>query len=100
MPTQFVQVVCDVSCTWSGTPPRYRAYVNDELFTERTWIWTHTYLEELFQIKAPVGKYTIKYELVDTESATLKVKNLRMHPSQDGQAVHGTVSKHTLEILP
>jgi len=94
MSTKFVRVVCDVTCGWSGTPPRYRAYVNDELFTERTWIWTDSYLEELLQIQAPPGKYIIRYELVDPDSARLKVKNIRV---EAGDAV---VGKNILEILP
>jgi hypothetical protein len=58
--------------------PQYRAYVNNELFTERTWIWRNEYLEECLQIFAPPGKYNIRYELVDPLSATLQVKNLRV----------------------
>jgi hypothetical protein len=94
MSTKSVRVLCDVSCSWSDTPPRYRAYVNDELFTERTWIWTDSYLEELLQIQAPPGKYTIRYELVDPDAARLKVKNMRV---EGGNAV---LSKNILEILP
>lgn len=78
MRTQYVRVLCDVHCDWQGTPPRYRAYLNDELFTERTWIWNDVYLEEAFQIEAPPGKYTLRYELVDADSAKLKVKNMRV----------------------
>lgn len=74
----FVRVTCDVYCTWSKHAPRYRAYVNDELFTERTWIWQHTYLEETFQILAPIGKYRIHYELVDHKRAELVVRNYRV----------------------
>ena len=92
--TKSVRVLCDVGCGWDGTPPRYRAYVNDELFTERTWVWTDSYLEELLQIQAPPGKYTIRYELVDPDSARLKVKNMRV---DSGDAV---LSKNILEILP
>lgn len=92
MQTQFVRVLCDVHCAWEGQPPRYRAYLNDELFTERTWIWNDVYLEEAFQIQAAPGKYTLRYELVDTESAQLKVKNMRV---VDGNA---NIHKGTLEI--
>jgi hypothetical protein len=74
----FVKVVCDVECEWTDTPPRYRAYVDDELFTERTWIWENAFLEEAFQIEAYPGKYTIRYELVDTENATIRAHNFRV----------------------
>lgn len=74
----FVRVICDVDCSWTGEPPRYRAFVNGELFTERTWIWQDAGLEEAFQIEAPVGKYTIKYELVDTKNAAIIAHKFRV----------------------
>lgn len=78
MRNEFVMALTDVHCKWSGTPPRYRCYVNNELFTERTWIWTDHYLEEQLQILAEPGEYQIRYELVDTENARLKAKNFRI----------------------
>jgi hypothetical protein len=75
MRIEFVLAQTDVYCDWSGEPPRYRCYVNDELFTERTWIWTENYLEEQLQILTRPGKYRIRYELVDTENARLNTYN-------------------------
>jgi len=93
MQPQFVQVVCDVHCKWDQESPRYRVYVNDELFAERTWIWRDIYLEELLQISAPVGTYKIKYELVEPELGDLKIKNIRV--VQGPGRIH---SKGLLEI--
>ena len=73
MQTEFVKVVVDVYCKWSNTPPRYRAYVNNELFTERTYIWHNKYLEELVSIEAPPGDYVVRYELHG--NGTLAAKN-------------------------
>lgn len=78
MQPEFVMAQCDVYCKWSGEPPRYRCFVNDELFTERTWIWHKEYLEESIQINAPPGKYQVRYELVDSTNAAIKVRNLRI----------------------
>jgi hypothetical protein len=78
MQTEFVIVVADVNCEWHGDPPRYRCYVNEELFTERTWIWHDQYLEEALQIQATPGVYCIRYELVDTDQASLAVNNFRI----------------------
>ena len=50
MTKQFVQVLADVNCEWEGLAPTYRLYVDDELFAERTWRWTDSYLEEIIQI--------------------------------------------------
>ena len=78
MQTEFVIAVADVNCEWSGEPPRYRCYVNDELFTERTWSWQDMYLEEALQIQAEPGAYNIRYELVDVDHARLDVNNFRI----------------------
>ena len=78
MRTEFVLALTDVHCEWSGEPPRYRCYVNDELFVERTWIWSEHYLEEQLQIDAEPGEYNIRYELIDTENAKLKISNYRI----------------------
>ena len=82
--TQFIRVVCDVSCVWSNDPPSYRAYVDRELFAERTWIWNGEkfMLEESFQIEALPGKYKIKYELLDPQYAQLEVNNFRIEYGQ------------------
>jgi hypothetical protein len=78
MQNEFVLALNDVNCNWHGEPPRYRCYVNNELFTERTWIWTENYLEEQLQILAKPGEYQIRYELVDPENATLTINNYRI----------------------
>ena len=79
MSRHYVQVLCDVKCTWEGLAPIYRVYVNDELFAERTWTWDDNYyLEEMIQIEADSGKYQIHYELVPPHLATLKVTNIRV----------------------
>ena len=78
MNKKFVRVLADVHCNWEGLSPIYRVFVNDELFTERTWRWTDSYLEEMLQIEANPGDYTLRWELVAPHLATLQVKNVRV----------------------
>ena len=80
MTAEFVVATCDVRCSWNESDPlpRYRCYVNDELFTERTWIWRDMYLEESLQILAKPGKYRIRYEIVDPETAAIHASNIRV----------------------
>jgi hypothetical protein len=78
MTAEHVILKCDVYCDWSGEPPVYRLYVNDELFAERTYIWQQQYLEELIPIYAGPGKYRITYELVPPSRGTITVKNMRI----------------------
>ena len=93
MTKHFIRLLCDVSCEWEGLAPIYRAYVNDELFAERTWIWPGCYLEELFQIEAEPGEYTIRYELVPPHLAQLTVTNIRVNYGP------GTVENNVLRIV-
>ena len=78
MKSEFVRVLADVDCDWEGLNPVYRVYVNDEMFAERTWNWTDSYLEEMVQIEAPPGEYTLRWELVPPHLAQLKVTNIRI----------------------
>ena len=79
MTKQFVRVLADVHCDCAvDQRPIYRLYVNDELFTERTWIWENVYLEEVIPILAEPGDYVIRYELVPGTTAGLNIQNLRV----------------------
>jgi hypothetical protein len=78
MTKKFVRVLADVHCSWEGLNPIYRVYVNDELFAERTWRWTDSYLEEMLQIEAEPGNYTLRWELVPPHLATLQANNVRV----------------------
>jgi hypothetical protein len=74
MAQNYVRVVCNVYCRYEGLPPIYRVYVNNELFTERTWIWNADYyIREEIQINAEPGEYAIRYELVPPNLAELFV---------------------------
>jgi hypothetical protein len=78
MTKKFVRVLADIHCDWEGLNPIYRIYVNDELFTERTWPWTDAYLEEMLQIEAEPGQYNLRWELVPPHLAQLTVQNVRV----------------------
>jgi hypothetical protein len=69
-------------------------YVNNELFTERTWIWDNCYLEELIPISAGPGDYLIRYQIIPDSGASLKIKNLRIAET-NGSA---QLIKNTLRI--
>ena len=94
METVFVKAVFDIDCEWSGTHPAYRVFVNDELFTERTWLWQDVYLEEILQIQAQPGQYRIQLKAVHPNQATFTVTNHRIE--------HGSarwIDNEHLEIL-
>jgi hypothetical protein len=92
MNKKFVRLIADIHCTWEGLDPIYRVYVNDELFAERTWLWGDSYLEEMLQIEAVPGKYTIRVDLVPPHLAQLTVGNIRVDFGP------GTVENNVLRI--
>ena len=80
------QVICDVYCHHVSDDTRYRLYVNDELFTERTWIWHEHYLEESIVVVGQPGRYRIRYELVSPTVSELEIRDPRLGQFT-GQAV-------------
>ena len=89
----YAIVAVEVYCSWTQQPPRYRVFVNDELFAERTFIWDGGYfLDEHLTISGPIGKYQIRCENVDPDLGEFKFKNMRL---VDG---HGMMHKNTLDL--
>lgn len=93
MATHFIRAVFDLDCDWQGLPPVYRIYVNDELFAEREWRWTDCYLEEILQIQAVQGRYTVHLEPVGPQIASFRCTN---HRVEHGPAVWQ--DQNTLDI--
>lgn len=64
--------------------PRYRLYVNDDLITERTWIWDmQTYVEENIRVEVLPGiNHLIRLELIKDNPmhlAQFGLQNLRIN---------------------
>ena len=78
MTRRSVLVLADVDIQWKKIPPNYRIYVNNELFTERTWIWKKQYLEEILVINAEPGEYNLRWEIVPPFKGQITVSNLRI----------------------
>jgi hypothetical protein len=77
MKSTFVKLNVDLHCDWKKTPPPYRLYVNDELFTERTYIWGGTqYLQEIISLSAPPGRYSLRIDNLGDSDCKFKLRNL------------------------
>jgi hypothetical protein len=73
MNCQDIIVECDVRGTDAS---RYRVWVEDELFQERTWRWGDDYyLQEVIAIRAQPGRYQVRIESVPGDSGTVRVEN-------------------------
>lgn len=71
-----VAMQIDIHCQWYKSPPMYRLYVNNELFSERNYIWqAGEFLRENLVISAPPGQYTVRIET--PSDFNFKLRNLR-----------------------
>ena len=70
----------DVHAHWSDEPPVYRLFVNDEMFTERTFGWAsyQWYITEHICCDLDTGVHTLRLENLGTESR-FELDNFRIN---------------------
>jgi hypothetical protein len=58
----LVRLTADVYCHRSEGGPSYRIYVDDEMLTERSWIWPayETFVRELVEVDVAPGAHRLK----------------------------------------
>ena len=65
MSKKAIIVQAHLQCEVTGPAPTYRAWLDQELFAERTWRFESDQdLEEIWQIRARPGRYKLRYELI------------------------------------
>ena len=81
---KLVSIAVDVSCSYTGTPPVYRVFVDSELLTERSFIWDSQtqYVREHIQVNLSPGAHWLSIEQLD-DSAVFAISNIQV----DGVAV-------------
>lgn len=57
-----VVISVDILCAWTVTPPVYRLYIDEDLLTERTYIWSNPdqYVKEHIIANLEPGIHTLK----------------------------------------
>lgn len=79
MDTKFIKLKFDLYCLWEGIPPDYRIYVDGDLITERSFIWSsQDHLEEMLQLELASGLHKITLEQLEPCYAKFKIKNFRI----------------------
>jgi hypothetical protein len=60
----LVQVAVDVYCDSGVDPSAYRVYVDNDLLTERSWIWPsyETFIREHIVVDVDPGTHTVRLE--------------------------------------
>lgn len=78
--TTFVKLNVDLKCQWEGLEPDYRIYIDDEMFTERTYRWNDPfYLREILQVEAvPNTEYLVQLKPVGPQLADFNFTNPRV----------------------
>jgi len=64
---QDLRIEVDVYCEWQTEPEAYRLYIDNDLYTERTYIWRnpHNWVREILVAELEPGEHTIKIESVN-----------------------------------
>ncbi len=72
-----VSISVDLYCKWEVTPPVYRLYVDDELLTERTYIWNNAeqFVREHVIVNLEPGTHTLRVESVNLKFTNFAKRN-------------------------
>ena len=78
METKAVSITVDVHCHWTDSPPRYRVYVDNDLLTERTFIWPgyQNFVRENIHVNLNPGQHELKIVNVDPRFGKFEARNI------------------------
>ena len=67
----------DIYASWGDVPPRYRIYVDNDLLTERDFVWNGTsqFLREHVIVNLNPGPHTLRVEQIN-DSGTIRTENV------------------------
>lgn len=77
---QEYKLTVDVYASWGDNPPRYRVYVDNDLLTERDFIWSGTqqYIRENIIVNLAPGAHTLKVEQTN-KNGTIRTENVTLN---------------------
>jgi len=75
-----VSISFSVYCKWVVTPPGYRIYVDNDLLTERTYIWRNDeqYVKEHVLVELEPGVHTLEIIPVNPDISRFKIHDLKI----------------------
>lgn len=76
-----VYITVDIYCKWDVEPQAYRVYVDDDLLTERTYLWRNTdqYVQENIIINVEPGQHCFKLEPVNKDFTGFSTRNFTIN---------------------
>lgn len=74
-------ITVDIFCHWDAEPKAYRIYVDNDLLTERTYLWRNTdqFVRENIIISAEPGDHQFKLEPVDSNFTGFQWQNFTIN---------------------
>jgi len=75
-----INILFYLYCDWKIVPPTYRLYLNDELMTERTYIWYNDEytLQENIPANIDVSKtHNLRIEQIGPKSGTFRIDKVQ-----------------------
>lgn len=78
---QDLKIEVDILCEWQTEPQAYRLYINDDLYTERTYVWRNPnqWVREMLVAELAHGKHTIKILPVNGKFHGFKLANFAIN---------------------
>ena len=79
---QDLKIEVDILCEWQTEPQAYRLYINDDLYTERTYVWRNPnqWVREMLVLPVngkfhgfKLANFAINDKLQDLENGTFTV---------------------------
>jgi len=66
---QDLRIEVDVYCNWQTEPQAYRLYIDNDLYTERTYIWRnpHQWVREILIAELTPGSHSITLQPVNNQ---------------------------------
>jgi hypothetical protein len=70
-------ITVDLYASWGDVPPCYRVYMDNDLLTERDFIWngTEKFIRENIIVKLGPGAHALRIEQINN-SGTLRAENV------------------------
>ena len=87
-----VRITVDVYCNWTAEPKAYRVYFDDDLLTERTYVWRNSdhYIQENIIVLAEHGQHSLRIVPVDPSFTGFYTRHI---------TVNGQVVPHNQIVL-
>jgi hypothetical protein len=78
---QDLRIEVDVLCDWQTDPQAYRLYINNDLYTERTYIWRNPnqWLREIIVAELEPGEHTLTLQPVNPNFPGFRLTNFAVN---------------------